>query len=378
MKSHTFATCYPKAFVLIVRKTREAITSSTALQLERNIIRDRARHVKHESQFVYRNGSIIKYLGMASQHDRERIRSIGTSGGCDFIFVEEANLLTEADFDELVGRLRGRAAGWRQIMLATNPDSPAHWIYQRLILGNQATVYRSYPRDNPHLPGDYEKNQLSILTGHRYQRMALGNWVTAEGVVHTNFDEDVNIIDPFEIPDDWKRIGSIDFGHESPSCAQWWAIEPGTKRMYMYREVYQSALLPQDLAEIIASYGERVSWYADHDATDRAILARAGVRTKAAKKAVDQGLNSMNYKLRKQADGKPLMMFFRDALVAEDSRLRARHVPTKTVDEIPGYVWDTRSDGSITDRPTKVNDHGCDAARYAAVAADSGYKFIAV
>jgi glutaryl-CoA dehydrogenase len=47
--------------------------------------------------------------------------------------MEEANRFTEDDFNEILARLRGTAAPWRQVMLTTNPGAPTHWIKRRLI-----------------------------------------------------------------------------------------------------------------------------------------------------------------------------------------------------------------------------------------------------
>ena len=372
-KAHQVCMTYPGAFVLAVRKTRESMTSSTALFLRDQIIRDQARHVRTDSQFVYPNGSILKYTGLATEKERERIRSIGRTGGVDHILVDEANQLTEADYDELLARLRGRAVPWLQIVLATNPDSPSHWINRRLIEGRQASVFYSKAADNRFNPDGYER-RLDALSGVRRLRLALGQWVSAEGMVHSNWDRAVNVVDRFQIPDDWPRIGSIDFGFENPTVAQWWALD-GDRRMYLYRELYQTRLQTPDLVDQLQALSgdEDVRWVADPSAKgERAMLASAGVRTGAADNRVERGLRAVNNRLRRAEDGRPRMVLFADALVAVDSRLRTAHKPTCTADEFPAYTW-ARKTGTdeITDKPVKVNDHGMDAARYAAVAADA-------
>lgn len=370
-KAHQVCLSYPGAFVLAIRKTRASMTSSTALFLENQVIKGAARHVKFESQFRYPNGSILKYAGMGNAQERERIRSIGRTGGVDHIFIDEATQLYEDDYNELLARLRGRAVPWLQVVLATNPDSEFHWINLRLINAGEATVHYSKAKDNPYQPPDYQ-GTLDSLTGVQRARLADGKWASAEGVVHSNFDRQTNIVERFEIPDDWLRIGSIDFGFENPSVAQWWALD-GDKRMYLYRELYQTRMLAADLAkEIIRLSGdEQVHWVADHAASERATLADAGVFTDPAEKGVADGLSRVNTALRVAEDGKPRMMLFADALVSEDSRLRAAHKPTCTAEEFPGYTWDKRASGELTDKPAKVNDHGMDATRYAKMYADS-------
>jgi hypothetical protein len=62
--------------------------------------------------------------------------------------------------------------------------------------------------------------------------------VQAEGVVYDGWDR-VHLIDRFDIPPDWRRIRSIDFGYTNPFVCQWWAID-GDGRMYLYREIYHT------------------------------------------------------------------------------------------------------------------------------------------
>ncbi len=59
-------------------------------------------------------------------------------------------------------------------------------------------------------------------------------------------------------------------------------------------------------------------------------------------------------------DGRPRLFVLRGARVGRDESLAERHLPTSTVEEIPGYVWDERR----PEVPVKDSDHGCDALRY--------------
>jgi hypothetical protein len=59
-------------------------------------------------------------------------------------------------------------------------------------------------------------------------------------------------------------------------------------------------------------------------------------------------------------------MLCRTALVDRDESLAQRGLPLGLAGEIPGYVWETSPDGKPSkDKPLKLNDHSCDAMRYA-------------
>lgn len=391
---------YPGAMGLIVRKTRESMTNSTLLFLEYAVIGDDP-HVKLKRQmkrFEYANGSILAYGGMKDENQREAIRSIGVQGGVDFIWIEEAHQLKLADFEELLPRLRGNAAGWRQMMLSTNPDSDMHWIYQRLIKGGEASRYIAQTKDNIHNPDDYAEGTLGRLTGVRRKRLKDGAWVGAEGAVYEDYRYEVHVIDPFEIPAEWVRFRSIDFGYRNPFVCQWWAVDEDG-RMYLYREIYMSERTVAAHADEIKRLEARVAhqvwdeldpteknarWYgaeseralirytvADHDAEDRATLHENGIHTRSANKAITVGIEKVQERLIEQGDGRARIYFFNDALNEMDERLIDAKKPISTVDEISSYVYPPGVDGKpVKEQPVDVDNHGMDAMRYAAMIQD--------
>lgn len=373
-KMHAFCLKYAGAMALAVRKNRESMTNSTVLFLDRTVIAGDARVRPNPSnnRFVYANGSVLAYGGMKDDQQREQIRSIGLDAGVDIIWMEEAHLFSEADYEELLARLRGKAAPWRQLILTTNPDSDQHWIYRRLILRGEATVFRSSAADNTYNPDDYAET-LDKLTGVRRARLARGQWVSAEGAVYDEYSAHVHLIDPFPVPGEWRRFVSIDFGFVNPFVAQFWAVD-GDGRMYLYREVYMSQRLVEDHARELKKLAgdERIEFVvSDHDAEDRATLERHWRKTIAAHKDVSPGIQAVQARLRVQRDGKPRLFLMRGALVELDTRLEDDHKPTSTAAEITAYVWQRGADGKpLKEAPVKVDDHGADAMRYAVAQLD--------
>ena len=293
-KVHGFCLRYPRAVAIVVRKTRESLAPSAVFLLRRQVIgRDPlVSYLDQKRWFRYANGSVIFCLGMNDEAAAQRLRSIDA----DLIWVEEANQLTESDFNELLPRLRGRAAPWRQVILTTNPDGPQHWIYRRLIHGGEAAVYYSGAADNHHNPADYT-DTLSRLTGVKHERLVLGRWVQAEGAVYAEFDPALHLLESFPVPAHWRRIRSVDFGYRNPFVCQWWAVD-GDGRAYLYREIYETGRLVEDHARLIArlSDGERFEvTVCDHDAEGRATLERyIGGRTVSARKDVTDGIDLLH------------------------------------------------------------------------------------
>lgn len=205
-KIHAYCMKYPGATGLIVRKTRETMTNSTILFMQTQVVGadPRVHYNGSAHRFEYSNGSYLAFGGMKDDQQREAVRSIGAAGGLDYIWMEEANAFEQDDFGELIGCLRAKAAPWQQLAMTTNPDGPSHWIRimfdlpinppeDKFLKTPKGNVYYSSAADNPFNPPDYIESTLGMLTGVQYERLVLGKWTQAEGVVYDNFDPRLNV-----------------------------------------------------------------------------------------------------------------------------------------------------------------------------------------
>lgn len=214
-KIHAFMMKYPGATGLVLRKAREFVNKSAVPMLYHSVmggIKSRIDMLKSDSLFRYPNGSMLWWGGMKDDDQREAIRSIGQEGGLDFVWMEEASAFTNTDFDELLGRMRGTAAPWRQIILTTNPDAPNHWINTRLIKGRLAHTYYSSAEDNPANPPEYLQT-LQLLTGMLKERLVDGRWVLASGAIYDNFSYEYNVTEEAEYNPDLPVAWWVDDGY---------------------------------------------------------------------------------------------------------------------------------------------------------------------
>lgn len=379
-KVHGYCKKYPGAMGLMLRKHRNSMTNSTVLFMERTVIgKDPAvHHYPSKLRFEYANGSILAYGGMADDEQREQIRSIGPQGAVDIIWMEEANRFGEIDFNEARGRIRGKAAPWRQVILTTNPDAPTHWIKQRLMDGGEASVYYSSARDNPHNAPEYLAT-LASLTGLLGKRLNKGLWVQAEGAVYETFSDELHVIDA--MPNgwrNWRKIRAIDFGYTNPFVCLWFAID-GDGRMCLYREIYMTKRTVNEHAPKILALSQGEHYEAtvcDHDAEDRATLEQAGIYNIPAVKDISRGIQAVEQRLKVAGDGKPRLFVLKNTLVELDTLLKdpfksASNKPSCTLEEFPGYAWPRAADGKANKEvPIDINNHGMDALRYAVMYLD--------
>ena len=370
-KAYFFSIFYPNNFGLIVRKTMNSLRHTTLRTLLKgtgglpvippNAI---ANYNKSNNLITLVNGSEIIYGGL---DDPVKWASLEVG----WIAIDEAVEINEDDYTMLLGRLRQANVPIRQIFMATNPGAPSHFLYKKFyqeqpvskIDGSPLTkVLESNALQNTFNPADYIL-RLDEFKGVYRDRFVLGKWTAFEGLVYPVFDPTRHVIDPFTIPDDWRRVRVIDFGYTNPFVCQWWAIDHDSTA-YMYREIYMSHKLVEDHARQIKKLSGTESidvTYADHDAGDRATLQRHGISTMAAKKSVSPGIQEVYSKLSFDERGKAKLYFFKNALVEADQHLIITKKPTCTVDEFGGYVW---KDKGTKEEPAKENDHGADCTRY--------------
>ena len=203
---------------------------------------------KIEFGFLERDADVYRYQGQAYSW-------IG--------FDEITHQATEFSWNYLASRLRTTDPEIVPYMRCTaNPGGVgAHWVKKRYITpsppnesfkGEDGLSRKFIPArldDNPYLAHDGRYEQmLKALPPTQRRQLLEGDWEVAEGAAFTEFDRNVHIIDPFEIPIHWDRIKGIDYGYASESACVWGAIDRDDNTLIIYRELYRKGLLATDLA----------------------------------------------------------------------------------------------------------------------------------
>lgn len=395
-KLHMLALVNPGMRGLIVRKTLSSLGSTALVTWREHVIKEALRHglvkfyggsPQESAQYKYSNGSVIVVGGMDKP---TRVMS----SEYDSIFVQEAIELTENDWESLTTRLRNGKISFQQLMADTNPDTPTHWLKQRINKGTTLCL-ESRHEDNPTLVldnGDMSESgksyiaKLDALTGPRYLRLRKGLWVAAEGIIYDEWDAAVHLVDKFEIPSTWPRYWSVDFGFTHPFVLQCWAEDPDG-RVFLYREIFHTGRTVDQHARKILSYvtDAEGNWteprpsalICDHDAEGRETLRKElGIGTTAARKAVSDGIQAVQRRLRPAGDGKPRLFIMRGCTVETDVSLVEAKRPASTEQEIPGYIWDKGTKGKgLKESPLKEMDDGMDSMRYLVAHRDLTPKF---
>ncbi|MDD3244357.1 MAG: phage terminase large subunit [Eubacteriales bacterium] len=312
-------------------------------------------HTRREWQLV--NGSVMRFR--ACQNDADRFRYQGTE--IQHLFFDELTHFSQPVYDYLKTRLRApvRLACRPVVRCTANPGGAGHaWVKSHFVDGQpsggvrQERVTSQYLQetrlrtvayiparaaDNPHLSRDY---LFELEQKPKALRDALlhGRWDAFEGQVFAEWVDDpahygdgvgTHVIEPFDIPEDWPRYRSFDFGFARPFSVGWWAVTPQQK-VIRYREWYGGSnnvgvqLSPAQIAEQIRRSEEEhepglpVFGVADPSIWDgsrgEAIarqMEREGVFFTPGENARLAGKMQLHYRLRFDAQGRPGMYVFR-------------------------------------------------------------------
>ena len=207
--------------------------------------------------------------------------------------------------------------------------------------------------------------RLNQLPTEKRKALLDGRWDAFEGAFFTEFDPKIHVVEPFEIPANWKRSISFDWGYSDPMACYWWAEDPSSGKIYCYREFFTKKMLDIDVARNIArmSYGENIDciyypWDLD--------FARGQVG------------ESMRERMDKEWEGMGLRFYMKCAnkdrlngwsacryllSLAEDQQPRVKIFSTckNLIETIPEQIHD---DSNPEDLDTLANDHCVDGFRY--------------
>jgi hypothetical protein len=246
-----FALKYPKSKQLILRRTFAELDKSlirTALGLyPRELFSFNSS--SHTGKFV--NGSCIDFGYCAAEGDVYQYQS----AEYDVIRFDELTHFTEMQYIYLISRVRGANGYPKQIKSSTNPGGVGHtWVKSRFVDCKEAgksftgddgmtrIFIPSLLSDNSFLErGDPKYRQrLEALPDREKKALLYGDWNIFEGQYFTEFSVDKHVIEPFEIPSEWRKYRTIDYGLDRLAVL-WIAIAPDGCA-YVYREFCESGL----------------------------------------------------------------------------------------------------------------------------------------
>ena len=124
-----------------------------------------------------------------------------------------------------------------------DPSEPnkAFQVHIDTVAGRKSITRRFIPaklQDNPYLmqTDDY-MIMLSSLPEVQRKQFLEGDWSAFENSAFPEFDITTHVVQPFDIPRNWRRCRTCDWGYSSAACVLWMAVDYDNN-FWVYREHY--------------------------------------------------------------------------------------------------------------------------------------------
>jgi hypothetical protein len=167
------------------------------------------------------------------------------------LLIDELTHFTESMYRFLRNRVRmvgvsvpSQYAGqFPRILCGANPGNVGHlWVKATFVTSGQPVEMRMMPandggmlrqyiparlEDNPSMTVDdpgYEMRLEGLGSAALVQAMRWGDWDVVEGAFFDCWDAKRHVVTPFEVPKDWTRFRSGDWGSAKPFSFGWWAV----------------------------------------------------------------------------------------------------------------------------------------------------------
>lgn len=264
-KAARLAIAYPGIKILIIRKQLADLRENHIDYLRAKLeVPGFARYKEKEKRLICVNNSTISFNYFANDNDALQYQGLEY----DIIFLEEATQFSEVVYDTLKACLRGANKFPKRMYFTCNPGGVGHAWIKRLFIDrdfkkgenpNDYLFIKSLVYDNKILTEqnpEYVK-QLETLPDSLKAAWLNGSWDVFDGRFFPEFNREVHVVEPFEIPADWKIYRAFDYGLDMFACL--WIAMDYNNHAYVFREFNESNLIVSDaVAKMKELTGEKI------------------------------------------------------------------------------------------------------------------------
>lgn len=302
-----------------------------------------------------RNGATNVYycFGASTEASQDTLQGLTAAGA----LADEVALFPQSFVNQMIGRCSVEGS---KIWLNCNPESPYHFVKTDLIdkAAEKNILHLHFTLDdNLSLSDKVKQRYHNMYSGVWYQRMILGEWRIADGIIYDMFSDDQNVYSddgrPEYLYSSAMRYLTIDYGTSNPMV--FLDIYDDGSTIWVDKEYYYSgrenglqktdAEYLEDMKEFVAGRLPDSVIIDPSAASYKVLLRKNGFLVREADNNVEDGIRMV-------------------AMLLHQRKLKVHESCKNTIREFQTYMWDDKAIERGEEKPIKQNDHAMDAIRY--------------
>lgn len=242
--------------VLLLRRTFAELEANHIAPLQL-LLGTEVPYIVSKKVFLFPNGSILK-LGYC-KNEADALQYQGHE--YDVILFEEATLFTEYQLTFISTCARNTRTDFTpRIYYTCNPGGVGHSYIKRLFIDKEYEGAEN-PDEYTFIPASVLDNTVLMEADPSYIKVLDnlpeelrkahrdGDWDALSGQFFREFRRSTHVIEAFDIPVDWDRYITVDYGLDM-LCVYWIAVD-FDGQCYVYRELHEKGLMVSQAAEKI-------------------------------------------------------------------------------------------------------------------------------
>lgn len=252
------------------------------------------------------------------------------------------------------------------IFATMTPLKGMTFVYDEIYLNkyNDPNIWYEFMQwdDNPFISEKAKNAMKQTLSEQELKSRQFGEFLDVGGRVYPEFDENVNVIEPFPIPYEWQDKLSIDPGLKNPLSCHWYAVDYDGN-IYVVAEHYESERDIGYHSDAIHKISDELHWHRNSNGMIEALIDSAANQTTLAsiRSVADLFYDHnilVNTNVNKDVFSgiQRVKLYLKNSL--GESKLFIFNTCKNMIREMKAYRWGSG------DSPVKVDDHSMDELRY--------------
>jgi phage terminase large subunit-like protein len=266
-----------------------------------------------------------------------------------------------------------------RMTMTMTPVEGMTWTYDKIYLKGKPDdggsgdpnylVIEADMLDNPHIGEVEAQMALSGLNKDERDAREHGRYVMIGGLIYPQFNQNIHVVDSYDVPSNWNIYASMDHGLSNPTAWLWHTVDP-EGRIITFMEHYKNEMTIDEHATMYHKINTIMGRMPEYNVGDPSIKNRNAISMTSVQQEyikngvfiilgnndVMAGINRVRTYMKAGRDGKPMWLVTRNCekLIWEMSRYRKKKYSSSKV----------AAEHNAPEEPIDKDNHALDALRY--------------